>query len=107
MTDYQYNWLNEPKIVDVREAPEYRERAVDYFSSKWDIDRQLYHDSISDSVTTDNPLPHWYLMLDGERIIGCFGLIKNDFMVRKDLEPWLCALYVDESERCKGLVENC
>lgn len=90
-------------IINIRENPEYLDHAVDYFSSKWDIDRQIYHDSISDSITIDNPLPRWYLMLDGERIIGSFGLIENDFMVRKDLKPWLCALYIEKSERGKAL----
>ncbi len=106
---YYYRLDNPRSIVSVREHPEYLDRAVDYFSSKWGIDRQIYHDSISDSITTNNPLPRWYLMLDGNggdeapHIIGSFGLIENDFMVRKDLKPWLCALYVEESERCKGL----
>jgi len=42
-------------------------------------------------------------MVRSEKIIGSFGLIENDFMLRKVLTPWLCALYVDESERSHGL----
>lgn len=92
-----------PRIISVREHPEYFDRAVDYFASKWGIDRKVYEASISDSLTTQNPLPRWYLMLRGDDIIGSFGLIENDFMVRKDLLPWLCALYVEKSERGKSL----
>jgi len=92
-----------PQIISVREHPEYFDRAVDYFSSRWCIDRKLYEASISDSISTQNPLPRWYLMLRGDDIIGSFGLIENDFMVRKDLLPWLCALYVEPGERGKSL----
>lgn len=92
----------QPQIINIREQPEYLERAVDYFSSKWGIDRKIYHHSISDSIITINLLPRWYLMLDDDRVIGSFGLIENDFMVRKDLMPWLCALSVEESERGKA-----
>ena len=92
-----------PQIISVREHPEYLDRAVDYFASKWGIDRKAYEASISDSLTTQNPLPRWYLMFKGDDIIGSFGLIENDFMVRKDLLPWLCALYVEKSERGKSL----
>jgi predicted N-acetyltransferase YhbS len=91
------------KIISVRERSEYFERAVSYFSSKWDIDREIYETSILDSLTTANSLLRWYLMLKGDEIIGSYGLIENDFMVRKDLTPWLCALYVEESERRNGL----
>ena len=28
-------------------------------------------------------------------------------MVRKDLLPWLCALYVEEDERARSLVQGC
>ena len=93
----------EHQIISVREHPDLLDRAVDYFSSKWGVDRQIYRDSISDSITTKNPLPRWYLMLKSHEIIGSFVLIENDFMVRKDLKPWLCALYVEEGERGKEL----
>lgn len=91
------------RIVSIREQPEKRDCAADYFSAKWGIERKIYEDSISECITTSNPLPRWYLMYRNNRIIGCYGLIENDFMVRKDLLPWLCALYVEEDERGKEL----
>ncbi len=91
------------KIFNIRNNPELLEEAADYFSSKWGIERQIYHDSMSDSISTDNPYPRWYLMISGDEIIGSFGLIENDFMVRKDLKPWLCALYVEENFRGRAL----
>ena len=89
------------EILNIRDNPEYLETAVDYFSSKWDIDRKIYYDSISDSISTPNAIPRWYLMKDNENIIGSFGLVENDFMVRKDLLPWLVALYIEEHMRGK------
>ncbi|MCL2662580.1 MAG: GNAT family N-acetyltransferase [Oscillospiraceae bacterium] len=119
------------QIINIRERPEWLELAADYFSSRWNIDRQLYHDSISDSLTTVDALPRWYLMLRNavlqnsglyntelhnakprnfditeDNIIGGFGLIDNDFMVRTDLYPWMCALYIEPAERGKQLGEK-
>lgn len=90
-------------IIPVREHPEFIERAADFFASRWDIDRQLYADSLSEGMSTGAPVPRWYLMLRGDQIVGGFGLIDNDFMVRTDLCPWLCALYVEPHERGKRL----
>ncbi len=91
------------KIFSIRDNPDWLEIAVDYFSSKWGFDRQIYYDSISDSISTQSPYPRWYLMKKDEDVIGSFGLIENDFMVRKDLKPWLCALYVEEHFRGNSL----
>jgi len=92
-----------PYIINIREHPDYLERAVDYFSSKWGIDKEIYRQSISESLDTEKALPRWYLMLDDDGIIGSYGLIENDFMLRKDLMPWLCALYVEEALRGQAL----
>ena len=88
-----------PDIINILQCPAWLDRAADYFSSRWKIDKQLYLDSINDSLSTSNPVPRWYLMLRGDEIIGGFGLIENDFMVRTDLCPWLCALYIEPAER--------
>ena len=91
-------------IISVRECPAYMDRAADYLSSKWSVGYQVYHDCVSHSVTTESPLPRWYLLTDdSDRIVGSFGLITNDFNSRQDLWPWIAALYVEESERGQSL----
>ena len=91
-------------IISVRQCPEYLNRAVEYFSSKWSVGESVYRDCIFHSLTTDSPLPRWYLLLHGNgEIVGSFGLIANDFNSRQDLWPWIAALYVEESERGQSL----
>lgn len=91
------------RIIGIRENTEYLDKAIDYFSVKWGIDRRIYEDCISNSIKTQSPLPRWYLMLNDNEIIGSYGLITNDFISRQDLYPWLCALYVEEKYRGKKL----
>jgi len=96
------------QIINIRDHPQWLELAADYFSSRWNIDRQIYLDSMNDSLTTIKTLPRWYIMVrDAEihedNIIGGFGLIDNDFMVRTDLYPWMCAVYIESAERGKQL----
>ena len=90
------------KIISVREQPEYLERAVDYFAEKF-LERRLYADCIAHSITTASPLPRWYMLIKKDSIIGCYGLITNDFISRQDLYPWFSALYIEESERGQQL----
>ncbi|MBP1916755.1 ribosomal protein S18 acetylase RimI-like enzyme [Lederbergia galactosidilyticus] len=95
-------------IISLREHPEYKEQAIKYFQSKWadENSMKVYEDSITHSITTDSPLPIWYLMEQSNEIIGCAGLISNDFISRMDLWPWLCALYIDEDYRGRSLGEK-
>ncbi len=88
-------------ILSVREQPHIAEEAVRYIQDKWasDESRPLYRDCIVSALSSDAPLPQWYLLRDGDVTVGCAGLIPNDFISRMDLWPWLCALYVEESHR--------
>lgn len=87
------------KVISIRENPEYRDKAISYFPSKWDVPAIIYEDSIIHSLDTPNPLPQWYLLEKDNVIIGCAGLITNDFISRMDLYPWICALYIEEQYR--------
>lgn len=89
------------KVISIRENPELVESAIEYFQNNWATVRSMmvYDDSIRHSVTTDSPLPVWYLLMDEDEIVGCAGLITNDFISRMDLYPWICALYIENDYR--------
>ncbi|NLX69869.1 MAG: GNAT family N-acetyltransferase [Clostridiales bacterium] len=89
------------KIISVKKHPEYKDAAIKYIHSKWGSpeNEKVYEDCITNCITTTSPLPQWYLLLDNDKIIGCAGLITNDFISRMDLYPWVCALYIEEEYR--------
>lgn len=88
------------KIISIRENPEYKDQAIEYISSKWSsVSKIMYEDCISHSIHAENPLPQWYLLKKEDEIIGCAGLITNDFISRMDLYPWICGLFISERQR--------
>lgn len=89
------------KILSVRENPEIMKEAMQYFQEKWASEETkiIYEDCISHCIDTESPVPQWYLLKENETIIGCVGLITNDFISRMDLYPWICALYIEKDYR--------
>ena len=79
--------------------PELCEKSAHWFSQKWGIPVEAYHESIQQSIKQKNGIPQWYIVLDGDEIIAGAGIIDNDFHERKDLTPNLCALFVEEKYR--------
>ena len=92
-------------LISVREHPEWSDRMIGFFRRHWatEASGMVYEDYIRSSIGAKGPMPQWYALVKGERIVAGCGLISNDFISRMDLSPWLAALYVEEDCRGRGL----
>jgi len=90
-------------IISVRKQPQYAEQIITYLQKCWNsVSPIIYSDCISHCIDASNPLPQWYVLEKEGEFLGCAGLITNDFICRMDLYPWLCALFIEKSQRGNG-----
>lgn len=90
-------------IVKLREKPELKQAAANWFHEKWGIPLEAYLESMDECLEGSAPIPQWYIVMQQERIIAGLGVIENDFHDRKDLSPNVCAVYVEDEWRCRGI----
>lgn len=91
-------------MIKLRENPQLKDKAAEWFSQKWSIPLTEYMESITQCMEKQTGVPQWYVMLnENQDIIAGAGVIENDFHNRKDLSPNLCALYVEEPYRNQGI----
>ena len=88
--------------IKLRERPELKQAAAEWFHSKWNVPTEAYLDCM-DAYLSGETEYGWYLCLDGDKIVGGMGVIENDFHDRKDLAPNVCAVYTEEACRGKGI----
>ena len=88
--------------ITLREKPEIKERAAEWFHSKWHVPAEAYL-ACMEAYLKEETEYGWYLCLDGDQIVGGMGVIKNDFHNRKDLSPNVCAIFTEEGYRRKGI----
>ena len=74
-----------------------------WFSAKWGIPLEAYIESMNESLLKKSAVPSWFLAFEKDVVVGGIGIIANDFHERFDLTPNICALYVEESYRNKGI----
>lgn len=97
MSDYTY--------ITLREKPDLKEKAAEWFHGNWGIPKEAYLECMNDYLNNETEYG-WYLCLDGEKIVGGLGVIENDFHDRKDLKPNVCAVWTSEEYRKQGIAGN-
>ena len=92
------------EIIRLSEKREYIETAAEWFADKWSVPEEEYRKSMAASTEPGKPVPSWYIVTcEAGNIIAGAGVIENDFHDRKDLTPNLCALFVEEEYRGRGI----
>ncbi|MNI91159.1 hypothetical protein D3C73_1487790 [compost metagenome] len=58
------------RIISVRQEPAFKDIAIAYFQSKWasEDSMMLYQDAITRCIGAENPLPQWFLLMEGDEI---------------------------------------
>jgi len=95
--------MHNVKIIALRDAPDRLAEAAAWFHEKWGIPEEAYRDSMAQCLRGEGSVPQWYWAEEGSRIVGGLGVIENDFHDRPDLAPNVCAVYVEEDFRCRGI----
>ena len=90
-------------IIKLRENPAKKEEMARWFHEKWGIPLEAYLESMEECLEKKSGVPQWYVAVEDGKMVGGLGVIENDFHDRKDLAPNVCAVYVEEEHRCKGI----
>ena len=88
--------------ITLRERPELKDDAAQWFHQKWGVPVDAYL-ACMDAYLANKTEYGWYLCLNGGNIVGGMGVIENDFHDRKDLAPNVCAVYTEKDYRCQGI----
>lgn len=94
-------------LYRLRDHPAWLPAAAAWFSDKWGIPPEAYAASMTKGLRPGVAVPQWYIVV-GEtgKIVAGAGVIDNDYHDRKDLSPNLCALFVEEPCRGRGLARR-
>ena len=91
------------RLMRIEEDLQLMERAAGWFSDKWAVPAEAYLESM-EAACGGRAVPRWYLVIDEkDEIVAGAGIIDNDFHDRPELTPNLCALYVEENWRGRGI----
>lgn len=96
------------KIELLTKDHELLEKGINYFWKCWgnDSNFNFYNDCIQNSLSDEVSLPKFYILLNGQDIIGSYALLTNDIISRQDLLPWFACLFIDKQFRNRGYAEE-
>ncbi len=94
-------------IVYLWDYPEYVDTVVDWIYNEFVIKEGKNKDKsrIKEffSNTNYDKFTITYVAIEGKECLGTVSIFDNDLKPRKDLSPWLGALYVGEKNRGRGI----
>lgn len=93
------------RILKIKEHPELIDQASLWFSTKFNVSQEAYKQSMLESIHNES-IPNWFVYVKDNQIVGGCGVIEYDFHDEKEITPNLCALYIDQQHRKKGLAKN-
>lgn len=90
------------EFIKLTDRPELLQASARWFNSKWGVPESAYLECMQACIKKQTNYD-WYLCLDSKKIVGGLGVIENDFHDRPDLAPNVCAVYVEEDYRARGI----
>ncbi|MDE1266222.1 GNAT family N-acetyltransferase [Vibrio aestuarianus] len=93
------------QIYNVNNSPKSVIECAKYIHSKWGSQENYlyFENAILNSSKIEDSIPQFYVLVNGDEIVGCFGLIINDFVSRHDLYPWFSSLFIEPVHRGNSL----
>ncbi len=96
------------KLIDLRDCPQHIPLLAEWHHAEWSylhpdtkIDERI--DRMQRYLVKDFIPTTWVCFDDDENVVGSVAIVHSDMDTRKELGPWLASVYVDESQRGKGL----
>jgi len=93
------------KIIPLYQAPHHAKQVTEWLWREFgSLESRDFFASVVASSQKEGALPLTFIAVDQQDcLLGTVGLWRCDLISRQDLWPWLAALYIDESQRGKGL----
>jgi GNAT superfamily N-acetyltransferase len=88
----------------LKEHPEQFNAWSQFIIKAWgsEVTSPLYVDHFYWMMKSSNSIPTWGVLTLNDEVIGCCGLIVNDFNSRMDVWPYLAAVYIEDKYRHQG-----
>ena len=64
------------QLVRLTDRPQLKEQAAQWFHQKWGVPLAAYQESMEQCLSARDPVPQWYLAMEGERIVGGMGALS-------------------------------
>ncbi len=95
------------EIIELSNRLDLMEEAVQYFWKCWgsETNYDFYRDCMENSVSEEQALPKFFVVLEEDVIVASYALLVNDIISRQDLVPWFACLFVNETYRNRGIAE--